>query len=127
MRLYIILQKTIWAFTRQDHFFYFETLHMFVSTFSTLTITSNPPMPKVDVSVFNTFFVVNSPLYSNKRPTNATRSCCIRSFVFLESESSLHFGVGCQKLFSRVWTIMNRMPLCVKVGNTLSITRLHLF
>lgn len=45
----------------------------------------------VRVSVL--FFVTSNPLFSKARVAKVTRSCCLRSLVFVEAKSSLHFDI----------------------------------
>ena len=78
---------------------------MYVCTFSTLTVTINPPTSKTHVCVLGTFFVSSNPPFSNVCLTKVTKRCCLRPLVFPEAESSPHFTIGGRRSFLRVFAI----------------------
>lgn len=80
---------------------------MYVCTFSTIAVPSNSLISKAHVYVSSTFFVTSYRPFSKARMTKVRRACSLRSLVFLEVESSLHFGIGEHNFFLRVGAIMN--------------------
>ena len=98
---------------------------MCVSTFSALTVTSISHIFKAHVCFFSTFFVTSNPLFSKAHVAKVTWACCLRQLVFLESESSLHFGIGGHRSFQRVGVNMNIKLFDVMIDSKLCTIRLH--
>ena len=87
-----------------------KCFHVYVCAFSTL---KSPRVP------FSTFLVISNPLCSKVRVAEVSRASCLRTLVFHEAESSLHFVIKDHKFFSGVVAIMNLKPFDVMVDSKL--------
>ena len=74
-------------------FSFLKMLHVYVCTFSALTVTSKLPISNAHMCVFSTFFVSSNAPFSEAFMAKVTRVCCLLSLVFLETDLPLHFGI----------------------------------
>ena len=120
-RFYIVLQKMIYVFTRQNIF-----SQNAACLSAPLTVTSKSPIFKGHVCMLSTFFCQKFSTVLARR-ARVTRTCCLRYLVFLEAESWLHFGIAGHRFFRRVDAIMNLKQFDVMADRKLSIIRFLFF
>ena len=92
---------------------------MYIWTFTTLIITSNPPISKSTCACLAPFLSPLTQLF----PTlvwQRLQGHVTQSLVFLEAESQLQFGISGRRFFPKVDAIMNLKPFDV-----MFIIRLH--
>ena len=94
---------------------------MYVCNFSTLTVTSNPPISKAYMCVFSSYYFTSNTPISKACVTKITVTCYLWSFGVPDAQSLLHFGINGRKYFSKIGAVIKPKPFDSMDGSYLSI------
>ena len=100
---------------------------MYVFNFSTLTVTSNPPISKAHMCVFSSYYFTSNTPISKACVTKIAVTCYLWSFGVPDAQSLLHFGINGRKYFSKIDAVIKPNPFDSMDGSYLSIIFLYFF
>lgn len=109
------------CFLTDDRFWSVKTLHMFVYTFSILTVTNNPRISKGHVCAFSTFSVTSNKTFSRTHVAKFTRSCSLRSLGFSKGRVVAPFWHWRPKVFLKSSCHHKPQAINVMVDSRLSL------